>query len=285
MSEYMDATVDHGIYELRFTRPDDYNTIDPTFREAMNEHIDRAEENDDVHVIVVRGDGPAFCAGYNIDWGVEFEDQFQHPSESDNGKNVWDSVQDLKMMEEFVDTYMRLWESDKPTIAAVDGWCVGGGMDLVLCADFIIASQNASFGYPPSRVWGVPTTAMWVYRLGLQTAKRYLLTGDEISADKAEEIGLTLETVPDGELDEKVKSFAGRMANVPISQLTMLKRLCNQRLDNMGLSSSRLLGTLFDGIARHTKEGLEFAEEAREDGILEAVQNRDAPFGDYGSNE
>jgi enoyl-CoA hydratase len=187
------------------------------------------------------------------------------------------------MISRFVDTYMKLWYAAKPTIAAVQGWCIGGGTDMVLCADIIIAAEGASFGYPPSRVWGTPTTAMWVYRLGLERAKRYLLTGDEIPAPEAARIGLVLETVPDDRLQAHVLAFARRMAHVPTSQLVMLKLLCNQTAENMGLAASRTLGSLFDGIARHTQEGLDFVARARAAGFRQAVRERDDPFGDYGS--
>jgi enoyl-CoA hydratase len=180
---------------------------------------------------------------------------------------------------------MKLWYAAKPTIAAVQGWCIGGGTDMILCADIIIAAEGASFGYPPSRVWGTPTTAMWVYRMGLEKAKRYLLTGDEIPAKTAAEIGLILETVPDTSLQEHALAFAKRMARVPTNQLVMLKMLCNQTAENMGLTSSRALGVLFDGIARHTQEGLDFVSRSRDVGFRQAVRERDDPFGDYGSRK
>ena len=154
---------------------------------------------------------------------------------------------------------------------------------MVLCADIVIAAENASFGYPPSRVWGTPTTAMWVYRMGLERAKRYLLTGDEIPASEAARIGLILETVPEDRLQTHALTFARRMAQVPTNQLVMLKLLCNQTVENMGMASSRTLGTLFDGIARHTQEGLDFVGRAAAAGFREAVRERDDPFGDYGS--
>jgi enoyl-CoA hydratase len=154
---------------------------------------------------------------------------------------------------------------------------------MVLCADLIVAGEGASFGYPPSRVWGTPTTAMWVYRMGLEQAKRYLLTGDEIRAPKAAEIGLILEVVADDELEAHATALAARMAQVPINQLQLLKLLCNQTAENMGLASSRTLGTLFDGIARHTQEGLDFVARSQEIGFRDAVRERDDPFGDYGS--
>ncbi len=189
----------------------------------------------------------------------------------------------MRMMGRFVETYMKLWYASKPTVAAVQGWCIAGGTDMVLCADMVIAGEGASFGYPPSRVWGTPTTAMWVYRLGLEKAKRYLLTGDEIPAPEAARVGLILEAVPDDDLQEHAMAFAQRMAQLPLNQLQMLKLLCNQTAEHMGLGTSRLIGTLFDGIARHTQEGLDFVERSQDVGFRQAVRERDDPFGDYGS--
>ena len=191
----------------------------------------------------------------------------------------------MRMMGRFVDTYMKLWYARKPTIAAVQGWCIAGGTDMVLCCDLIVAGESAVFGYPPSRVWGTPTTAMWVYRMGLERAKRYLLTGDEIPAREAERIGLIGEVVADAALEQHATALARRMAQVPESQLVMLKLLCNQTVENMGMSSTRLIGTLFDGIARHTKEGKDFVKRAQEIGWRDAVRERDDPFDDYGSRK
>jgi enoyl-CoA hydratase len=154
---------------------------------------------------------------------------------------------------------------------------------MVLCADMIVAGESAVFGYPPARVWGTHTTAMWVYRIGLERAKRYLLTGDEISAPEAARIGLILEAVPDEALHEHASDLARRIAQLPLTQLMMLKLQCNQVAENMGMASTRTLGTLFDGIARHTQEGLDFVRRAEEVGFRQAVRERDDPFGDYGS--
>ena len=277
MPETLRTETDSGVRSIVFTRAEQYNTITPQLRDDLGAAIDEADEDDDVHVILLRAEGPAFCAGYGLDWAVEAQ-----IGRGQSGR-VWDSVEDSRFMKRFVDTYMKLWYARKPTIAAVQGWCIGGGTDMVLCADIIIAGEGASFGYPPSRVWGTPTTAMWVYRLGFEKAKRYLLTGDEIKAPEAARIGLILETVPDDDLTEHAMSLAKRMARVPVSQLVMLKLLCNQPAENMGLTSSRTLGTLFDGVARHTQEGLDFVKLAEEVGFREAVRERDDPFEDYGS--
>ena len=268
---------DAGVRSIILCRAAEYNTITPQLRDELAAAIDAADADADVRVILLRAEGPAFCAGYGLDWSTVA--QAQEPQR----QRVWDSVTDMRMIGRFVDTYMKLWYARKPTIAAVQGWCIGGGTDMVLCADIIIAAENASFGYPPSRVWGTPTTAMWVYRMGLERAKRYLLTGDEIPASEAARIGLILETVPEDRLQTHALTFARRMAQVPTNQLVMLKLLCNQTVENMGMASSRTLGTLFDGIARHTQEGLDFVGRAAAAGFREAVRERDDPFGDYGS--
>lgn len=268
-----------GVRTIVFARPEEYNTITPALRDELSAAIDEADADDEVRVILLRAEGKAFCAGYGLDWSTEAQ-----AAERDSGR-TWDSVQDMAMIGSFVDVYMKLWYCRKPTLAAVQGWCIGGGTDMVLCADLIVAAESASFGYPPARVWGTPTTAMWVYRLGFQQAKRWLFTGDEIRASDAERIGLALEVVPDADLEAHATDLARRMARVPANQLIMLKALCNQPAEAMGIAASRRLGTLFDGVARHTQEGLDFVQRAEDAGFRQAVRERDDPFGDYGSRQ
>jgi len=265
------------VRSIILTRAEQYNTITPQLRDELAGAIDDADRDHDVAVVLLRAEGPAFCAGYGLDWSTLAQ------ADAEKSGRVWDSVEDMGLIGSFVEAYQKLWYARKPTIAAVQGWCIAGGTDMVLCADLIIAAEDASFGYPPARVWGTPTTAMWVYRLGFQMAKRYLLTGDEISAERAVQIGLALETVPPEQLTEHAFALAARMAKLPVNQLIMLKALCNQPAENMGLSCSRQLGTLFDGVARHTQEGLDFVSRAQQAGFRQAVRERDDPFGDYGS--
>ena len=278
MSPAVRTETDAGVRSVVLSRPDEYNTITPELRDELAAAIDAADADRDVRVILLRADGPAFCAGYGLDWSTQAQ-----AAEGETRERAWDSVADYQMMSRFVATYMKLWYASKPTIAAVQGWCIAGGTDMVLCADLIVAGESAVFGYPPSRVWGTPTTAMWVYRMGLEQAKRYLLTGDEIPASEAARIGLILEAVPDDELQEHAAALARRMARLPLNQLQMLKLLCNQTAESMGMASSRTLGTLFDGIARHTQEGLDFVARSGEIGFRDAVRERDDPFVDYGS--
>ena len=279
MPETLRTELADGVFSIVLTRAAEYNTITPQLRDELSAAIDEGDASHDARVILLRAEGPAFCAGYGLDWSTELQ------ARESSGGRVWDSAADLRGISSFVDVYMKLFRAWKPTIAAVQGWCIAGGTDMVLCADIIVAGEGASFGYPPSRVWDTPTTAMWVYRLGLERAKRYLLTGDEIKAPEAARMGLILEAVPDDELQDHAMALARRMAHVPTNQLVMLKLLCNQTLENMGLASSRTLGSLFDGVARHTQEGLDFVTRSGEMGIREAVRERDDPFGDYGSRK
>ena len=278
MSPAVRTETDAGVRSVVLSRPDEYNTITPELRDELAAAVDAADADRDVRVILLRADGPAFCAGYGLDWSTQAQ-----AAEGETRERAWDSVADYQMMSRFVATYMKLWYASKPTIAAVQGWCIAGGTDMVLCTDLIVAGESAVFGYPPARVWGTPTTAMWVYRMGLEQAKRYLLTGDEIPASEAARIGLILEAVSDDELQEHAAALARRMARLPLNQLQMLKLLCNQTAESMGMASSRTLGTLFDGIARHTQEGLDFVARSGEIGFRDAVRERDDPFGDYGS--
>ncbi len=277
MGETLRTEKAEGVFSIVLTRAAEYNTITPQLRDELSAAIDAGDADPDSKVILLRAEGPAFCAGYGLDWATGYQ------ASQESSDRVWDSVTDLRLISTFVEVYMKLWYAWKPTIAAVQGWCIAGGTDMVLCADIIVAGEGASFGYPPSRVWGTPTTAMWVYRLGLERAKRYLLTGDEIPAPEAARVGLILEAVPDERLQDHAFALAQRMAKLPANQLVMLKLLCNQTAENMGLTSTRTLGSLFDGVARHTQEGLDFVARAQEVGIRQAVRERDDPFNDYGS--
>jgi enoyl-CoA hydratase len=277
MGKTLRTETHNGVRSIVLTRAAEYNTITPQLRDELAAAIDEADSEREVRVILLRAEGDAFCAGYRLDTSTQAQ------SAEGSRKRVWDSVADYHMISRYVNTYLKLWYASKPVLAAVQGWCIGGGTDMVLCADLIIAAETASFGYPPARVWGTPTTAMWVYRMGLERAKRYLLTGDEIPALEAARIGLILETVPEGKLLEHATDLAQRMARLPLNQLQMLKLLCNHTAEQMGFATSRLLGSFFDGVARHTQEGLDFVRRAQESGFRQAVRERDEPFADYGS--
>ncbi len=271
---------DGAVRHLVLCRPDEYNTITPGFRDELGAALDDADGSDVVKVVLVRAEGKAFCAGFGLDWST-----IAQADEVEGRDRVWDSVDDVRQIGRYGNTFAKLHEISKPTIAAVHGWCLAGGTDMILNADLIVAAESARFGYPPARVWGVPEAPwLWVARLGLETAKRYLFTGDEIDGPEAARIGLVLECVADHELLEHTSALAQRMALLPLNQLQMMKWLCNDVASHQYRpDTSRLLGFLFDGVARHTQEGVDFVARAKEIGWRDAVRERDDPFGDYGS--
>lgn len=259
---------------LTLNRPERLNAITSELVRDLRAALEQAWDDDAIHAIRLRGAGRAFCAGYDIGWGAE-------EMRDSEGDRPWDPIADYRMMSGFVDAYMQLWRSPKPVIAQVHGYCVGGGTDFALCSDLIVCSEDCRIGYPPARVWGSPTTAMWTYRLGLERSKRLLLTGDALDGQRAVDWGLASETYPESELDDAGLALAERVAQLPQNQLQMMKLLVNNVIEQLGLSSTQLVGTLLDGAARHTPEGTDFSHRALDD-VRGAVRERDAPFGDYG---
>lgn len=271
-----------GVRRLTFCRPAEYNTITPVLRDELSAALDDAQRDRGVRVILLDAEGPAFCAGYGLDWSTASQARDEGTS-----PRRWDTAADLHMIGSFARTWAKLHESTKPTVAAVKGWCIAGGTNIVLNAHLIVAGESARFGYPPSRVWGVPEAPWnWVARMGLQRARRYMLTGDEFTAAEALEMGVVLEVVPDADLDTRATELARRIAMVPSNQLEMITLALNSVADHQfDPRASRLLGTIFDGVARHSQEGDDFVARSMEAGFREAVRERDRPFGDYGERK
>jgi enoyl-CoA hydratase len=265
---------DGTVATLTLSRAEGLNAIVPELIDDLEAGLDRAEADDAIRVVRLRGAGRAFCAGYDIEWGAGAMQTGEEGA-------PWDPIADHRMMSRYVRAYMRLWRSPRPVIAQVHGFCVGGGTDLALCSDLIVCAEDCRIGYPPARVWGSPTTAMWIYRLGAERAKRLLLTGDPLDGRKAVDWGLASECAPEAELDATAAALAARVAQLPANQAQMMKLLVNQAYDQMGLPVTQLIGTLLDGAARHTPEGVDFTRAAMDD-VRGAVARRDAPFGDYG---
>jgi enoyl-CoA hydratase len=268
-----------AVRRLVLCRPDEYNTITVELRDEIDAALEQADRDRSVKVVMLCAEGRAFCAGFGLDWST-----LGQATADAAGDRVWDTVADVQMIGRFGNTFAKLHSISKPTLASVQGWCIAGGTDMVLNADLIIAGEAARFGYPPARVWGVPEAPwVWVARLGLERAKRYLFTGDELTGREAAEAGMILECVPDDELEERAHALAHRMARLPLNQLQMMKWMLNDVARHQYQpDTSRLLGFIFDGVARHTQEGLDFVARAQEIGWRDAVRERDRPFGDYG---
>jgi enoyl-CoA hydratase len=273
---------DAAVRSLVLCRPEQFNTITAALRDELSQALDAADRDATVKVILLRAEGRAFCAGFGLDWST-----FEQAEAGQSSGPVWDSVADLSLIGSFAAVFSKLHSCSKPTLAAVQGWCVAGGTDLALNSDLIICADSARFGYPPARVWGVPEQPwLWVARLGLQAARRYLFTGDEIDAKEAERLGLVWARVADDALQAEAMQLAQRIARMPLNQLQMMKLLLNDTANRAyDPSTSRLLGCLFDGVARHTQEGVDFVARAKEAGWRQAVRERDAPFGDYGERK
>lgn len=261
---------DGRIARITLNRPDKLNAIDEHLPDDLRNAVEKANRDDEVRVIVLSGSGRAFCAGYDLEIFAEAPRPVPGSQEM-----PWDPMLDYRLMSHNTECFMSLWRGHKPAIAKVHGYAVAGGSDIALCCDLIVMAEDAQIGYPPARVWGCPTTAMWVYRLGAERAKRMLLTGDTVSGTQAVAMGLVSEAVPADQLDDAVERLANRMASVPLNQLMMHKMLVNQAYDQMGLQTTQRMATLFDGIARHTPEGIAFKDAAERGGFKSAVQERD----------
>ena len=269
------AEADGAVATFTLNRPERLNAVTPRMVEELDAQLAAALDDDAIRVIRLRGAGRAFCAGYDLEWAAALMRDEADP---------WDPAADFRTMSRYVNSYMALWRSPKPVVAQVHGVCVGGGSDLALCADLIVCAEDARIGYPPARVWGSPTTAMWFHRLGLERAKRLLLTGDAMTGATAAEWGFASGAYPADRLDDAARALCQRIARLPANQLQFMKTLVNTAVEQQGLAVTQTLGTLLDGAARHTPEGNAFSTSAAAD-LKAAVRARDEPFGDYGSGE
>jgi enoyl-CoA hydratase len=282
------------IARITLNRPERGNGITLEMPRELSACVERADLDPEVHVIALAGNGTGFCGGYDL--VASAEGRFDEERAAEEGSPIdplvvarnhdpdgtWDPVTDYQMMSRNLRGFMSLFHSEKPTICKVHGYCVAGGTDMALCSDLLVVEDRAKIGYPPARVWGVPTSALWAFRIGPARAKRLLLTGDSIDGTTAVEWGLATESAPADQLDERFEALLERVGRVPINQLVMHKLLVNQALYAQGLHATQQLGVFFDGIARHTPEGFDWQKLAAEKGFKEAVRERDEPFGDFG---
>ncbi len=292
----MTYTADGRIARITLNRPERGNGITMDLPRELAACVEQANLDPAIHVIALSGNGSGFCGGYDLVDSAEQQslvntgDSYPPGSALDpqvqrrnhQPESNWDATIDYQMMSRNVRGFMSLFHSDKPVVCKVHGFCVAGGTDMALCSDLLVIEDEAKIGYPPARVWGSPTTALWAYRLGIEKAKRLLFTGDCLSGKEAVEWGLAIESAPTDRLDERFEALLARIARMPVNQLIMMKLLLNQSLMNQGLQSTQMLGTLFDGITRHTAEGHAFQQSAMRQGFKAAVRERDEPFGDFG---
>ncbi|MEO8840760.1 MAG: crotonase/enoyl-CoA hydratase family protein [Kofleriaceae bacterium] len=282
------------IARITLNRPERGNGITLEMPREITACVERANLDPEVHVIALAGNGKGFCGGYDlvasaermeIGGGSELPDGSpldpRVQMENHDPERVWDPMVDYAMMSRNVRGFMSLFWSEKPVACKVQGFCVAGGTDLALCSDLLVIEDTAKIGYPPARVWGVPTTALWMARIGVERTKRLLFTGDCLSGKEAVAWGLGVEAPPADKLDERFEVLLDRIAQMPINQLVMMKLLTNQTIAAQ-LHATQTLGTVFDGVSRHTREGYAFQQRAAEVGFKQAVRERDEPYGDLG---
>jgi enoyl-CoA hydratase len=273
---------------VALNRPDKMNTLTEGVIQGVAEAIDQATASRAVRAIVLRGAGRVLSGGYDLnpDDGSDIDEGWPNPFDAPRPEpraGAWDPVRDLQSMGHNARRFMKVWECPKPVLGQIHGWAVGGATDLILCCDLLYMADDAYIGYAPSRIYGTPTTMMWFYRLGLEHAKQFLLSGDAIDAETAHRIGLVSHVCPSDEIDARIEAHARRFEHIPANQLALNKLLINQTFENMGLRTTQLLGTVFDGVARHTEEAYRWVEGIDTKGFREVVAERDAPFGDYGA--
>ncbi len=256
---------------ITLNRPERFNAINATMPDDIAAAFAHANDDDAVHVVILTGAGRGFCGGYDL------KEYAEKPGTNPAIQEMpWDPMIDYRFMSHCTRQFMSIWRCQKPVIGRIHGDAVAGGSDIALCCDIIFMNAVARIGYPPSRVWGCPTTAMWVYRLGAEQAKYMLFTGDLVSGTQAEQMGLIYKALPMEDLDEEINRLADRIKGVPKNQLMMMKMLVNQSFENMGLANTQMMATLFDGITRHTPEGMWFKQRAEEVGFKQAVAERDS---------
>jgi enoyl-CoA hydratase len=269
--------VDGRVARLTFNRPEQGNSITPDTPRDLADAVERADLDPRVHVIVLSGRGKGFCGGYDLSMFAEHQIPNHDPAVP------WDPMVDYAMMSRFTRGFASLLHANKPTVAKIHGFCVAGGTDIALHCDQIVIAADAKIGYPPTRVWGVPSAGLWAHRLGDQRAKRLLLTGDCLSGAEAAEWGLAIEAPEAADLDERTEILVQRIAALPLNQLMMVKLALNSALLAQGVQNSQMISTVFDGISRHTREGYAFQQRAAEVGFRQAVRERDsAPYDDAG---
>ncbi|HJL61770.1 MAG TPA: crotonase/enoyl-CoA hydratase family protein [Pseudomonadales bacterium] len=279
---------DEVIYEekddiaiIAINRPEKKNTLTNEVVQGIADGIDAASSSSDVSAVVLRGVGDTFTAGYDLTNQGRWDNPYG-ARQIDAREGAWDPVRDYQFMGNNVRRFMKIWECPKPVLGEVKGWAIGGATDLVLCCDMLFMASNAHIGYAPSRIYGTPTTMMWVYRLGLEHAKQFLLTGRAIDAETAYRIGLVSQIVGEDDLAETIEAEARRFRHIPANQLALNKMLINQAFENMGLRTTQMMGTFFDGVTRHTEEAYQWVEGFAEKGFRQVIRDRDGPWQDYG---
>lgn len=257
---------------LILNRPEKLNAISPGLRDDLEAALRALDEGDDVRVVVLKAAGRAFCAGYDLT---------PRPVTGAAYTARRSIAQDRDGLRKSIERWLWMWNYRKPIIAQVHGYCLAGGGELAGMCDLIFCAEDARFGHPAGRALGIPPTlGLWPAKIGMLKSKELLFTGDTIDGREAERIGMVNKALPAAELDGFVRSFAERVAQVPLDALSVHKHVVNRWFEIMGLRTGAAEGAEFDAIYHETPAALEFSRIAREQGLKAALEWRDTPFGD-----
>jgi len=273
--EFIEYSASDGIARVRLDRPEKLNALSRELQDELVDCMERADDDPEVRVITLRGNGRAFCAGYDITPPSTPEAQAAAQVARDNIRA------DIHRMKRTPTTMNAILNLSKPVIAGVHGYCIAGGTDLAMHCDIIIAADDAQIGFPPVRSMGTPPTHMWTYMVGPQWAKWFLLTGESVSGARAEELGLVWKSVPGEGLDAAVDDLARTMARIPWELLAANKSIVNKAMDLMGRATLQTIAAETDAIAHQAPIVKEFSRMSQEQGLKAALDWRDGPFRDY----
>jgi enoyl-CoA hydratase len=256
---------EEAVAYITLNRPEKLNAISGQLRDDLEGALREADQGEEIRVVVIRAAGRAFCAGYDIS-----------PQTRQIARSI---ARDRDGLRKSVDRWMGMWNFRKPIIAQVHGFCLAGGGELAGMCDLIFCAEDAKFGHPAGRALGIPPTlGLWPMKIGMLKSKELLFTGDLIDGKEAERIGMVNRALPADQLPEFVRSFAQRVARVPLDALTVHKHVVNRWFEIMGLRTGAAEGAEFDAIYHETPAAHEFAQIARERGLKAALEWRDSPF-------
>ena len=270
---------DGGKARIILNRPEKMNALTRSLQMELNRALWEADNDTDVHVVILKGAGRTFSAGYDLTGAGSGQ-----PPADDKYTAVYRGRvkidDDIWRLEEGQRQRMAIFDMHKPVIAQIHGYCLAGGTDTALLCDMVIAAEDAVIGFPPTRSMGSPVAHMWTYLCGPQWAKRLLLTGDSVSGADAAKIGLIMQAVPGEQLEEAVESLADRLCMIDPDLLSANKRICNIALELMGARTLQRMAAEMDGRAHQAEAVREWGRISREQGLKAALEFRDSKFGD-----
>lgn len=273
--------VENGRARITLNRPEKLNALSFELQTELNAALWEADNDNNVHAVILRGNGRAFSAGYDLTpmsgRRVQATDDDSYTGVYRGGRSFDDDAWNLERAQRL---RMVIFDMHKPVIAQVHGFCLAGGTDVALLCDIIIAADDATIGFPPARAMGALPNNMWIYHCGPQWAKRLFLTGDSITGAEAAKIGLVLKSVPKDLLEAEVEHLVDRMVMIDTELLSANKRIVNLQLELMGARTIQRIASENDARAHLAPSVREFGRIAGEEGLKAALHWRDAKFGD-----